>query len=62
MQPSGNCVSLLHRIRPPSTELRDVPAKVLFLRAADDRRGRYAELRAFIDAAKDVEVAVERTA
>jgi hypothetical protein len=41
------------------TEIRGVPAKVLPLRAVNDRRGRYKELRAFIDAGLDVEVSVE---
>jgi len=44
---------------PPSTEVRDGPAEVLPLRAAGDRRGKYKELRAFIDAAGDIEVCFE---
>jgi hypothetical protein len=44
---------------PLSTETRDVPAKVVPLRAVNDRRGKYKELRAFIDAGLDVEVSVE---
>lgn len=35
-------------------------AKVLPLRPADDRRGKYVELRALIDTGRDVEVSFER--
>jgi hypothetical protein len=42
-----------------NTEVKGVPGKVLPLRAVNDRRGRYKELRAFIDAGLDVEVSVE---
>jgi hypothetical protein len=44
---------------PLSTDARDVPAKVVPLRAVNDRRGKYKELRAFIDAGLDIEVSVE---
>ena len=42
-----------------TTEVEGVPAKVLPLRPVNDRRGKYKELRAFIDAGLDVEVSVE---
>lgn len=43
---------------PVSTEF-DVLAKVLPLRAANDRRGTYPELRALIDTGRDLEVSFE---
>jgi hypothetical protein len=47
---------------PVSTEADDVLAKVLPLRAANDRRGKYKELRALIDAGLRVEVTFEQVA
>jgi hypothetical protein len=57
---SDSNVIRLHRDHgsevPPSTEVREGLAKVLPLRAANDRRGKYAELRALIDAGVDLDV------
>lgn len=44
---------------PLCTEVRDVVAQVLPLRAANDRRGKYKELRALIDAGLDLDVSFE---
>lgn len=44
---------------PRSTEATDAVAKVLPLRAAHDRRGKYVELRALIDAGSELDVVVE---